>query len=503
MNDRMTEEELQARLRNLHGSVTLSQKDARALESLSRTGVFAPTSQTPRRGTSRRNLLLQVAGGVATVAVGGAVAVAILLSHGHLRQNPVPQSNGIEQALSAGAPAAIGPTPARSFVWLTGVITDPPQPSGGQSARITGTSVAVVDWSGVVRYRFQLPHPAAGDVPTGIQAISTDGTRALLDDGTVLDQTGAVVGKIPLLKMPGQPGNSMRWMSDGKHVCAATSNEPVAPYVAPAPKGQPNPSPLPVPPYARAGADHSLTLKVFGLDGSVRTVATVGSGPLGVGSGFFGDSVGVLACNPTTDLAVVARYHDADTSAAGRQSSTNMTVSLWAIKLSTGAVLFHTPETRMALGRAFFFGSENGRLAVQFLWNSKVWGSETDVVLEMPSGRVVPVLDAEASSDTPGLSSDGTRILRRVVNLGGTTTELKLIDASDGRVIRRVTIPGIHGATAVALPGGSAFMLQVENYLALVDGNGGVTLLHPDVTLSGPGNTGPGGVGLTWSGVQG
>jgi hypothetical protein len=32
----------------------------------------------------------------------------------------------------------------------------------------------------------------------------------------------------------------------------------------------------------------------------------------------------------------------------------------------------------------------------------------------------------------------------------------------------------------------------------LVDGNGGVTLLHPDVSLSGNG-----GVGLTWSGVQG
>jgi hypothetical protein len=443
-------------------------------------------------------LLLQVAGGLATVAVGGAVAVAILLSHGHLRQNPLTQANGIEQALTAGAPAAIGPTPARSFVWLTGVVTDPAQPTGNQGARVTGMRVAVIDWSGTVRYRFQLPHPTAGDVPTAIQTISTDGTRALLDDGTVLDQTGAVVGRIPSLKMTGMPGNSIRWMSDGKHVCAAVSNEPVAPFVAPPPKGQPNPSPLPVPPYAKPGADHSVSLKVLGLDGSVRTVATVGSGPLSVGSGFFGDSVGVLACNPTTDLAVVARYHDADTSAAGQQSTTNMTVSLWAIKLSTGAVLAHTPETRMALGRAFFFGSENGKLAVEFLWNSKVWGSETDVVLEMPSGRTVPVLDEEASPDTAGLSADGTRILRRVVNKAGTTTELKLIDASDGRVIRRVSIPGIHGAAGVALPGGSAFMLQVEGYLALVDGNGGVTLVHPDVSLSGNG-----GVGLTWSGVQG
>jgi hypothetical protein len=503
MNEGMTEEELQGRLRSLHGSVTLSQKDTRALKSLAASTVFDPARQTLRGAEATRNLLLRVAGGAATVVLGGAVAVAILLTHGHLRQNPVTQPNGIEQALSGGAPAAIGPTPARSFVWLSGVVTDPPQPTGSQGARVTGMTVAVLDWAGSVRYRFQLPHPAAGNLPTAIQAISADGTRAVLDDGTVLDQTGSVVGRIPSLKMTGQPGNSVRWMSDGKHVCSAVSNEPVAPYVAPPPKGQPNPSPLPVPPYAKPGADHSVTLKVFGLDGSVRTIATVGSGPLSVGSGFFGDSVGVLACNPTTDLAVVARYHDADTSAAGQQSTTNMTVSLWAIKLSTGAILYHTPETRMALGRAFFFGSENGKLAVQFLWNSKVWGSETDVVLEMPSGRAVPVLDSEASPDTAGLSADGTRILRRVVNLAGTSTELKLIDASSGRVIRRVAIPGIHGAAAVALPGGSAFMVQVEGYLAVVDGNGGITLLHPDVSFTGPGNPGPGSVGLTWSGVQG
>src|ERR1700731_426161 len=148
MTQRVTDEEVQRRLRGLHGSLTLSQTDARALENLSSISVFAPARQVPGRGGSRRHLLLQVAGGVATVAIGGAVAVAILLSHGYLRQNPLPQSNGIEQALSAGAPAAIGPTPARSFVWLTGVITDPPRPTGGPRARVTGTIVAVLDWSG-------------------------------------------------------------------------------------------------------------------------------------------------------------------------------------------------------------------------------------------------------------------------------------------------------------------------------------------------------------------
>ncbi|HYM50690.1 MAG TPA: hypothetical protein VET65_08975, partial [Candidatus Limnocylindrales bacterium] len=197
--------------------------------------------------------------------------------------------------------------------------------------------------------------------------------------------------------------------------------------------------------------------------------------------------------NPGTDLAVVARYHDADNNPAD-QSTTNMTVSLWAIKLSTGTTLFHQPETRMALGRAFFFGSENGKLAVEFLWNSKVWGSETDSVLQIPSGTPVPVLDAEPIPDTPAVSADGTRILRRLVDQTNNQTDLELIDASSGQIIRRVVIPSLVGAGAVAQPGGSGFMVQVENYLALVDRDGGVSLLHPKIKLNGPGGVGLGGM---------
>jgi len=499
MNQRITTDDVQQRLRGLRESLTMSQEDGRALDGLEGASAFERVQahtlrQTRPRAGARRKLLRQLSAGAATLVAAGAIALAVLLTHGHVHPQPVAQSDGIEQALSGGVPAAMGPTPERAFVWLTGVIT---QGTGNQSGRVTGMRVDVLDWAGTVRYRFQLPHATPPDVPMAIQAISADGTRALLDDGTVLDQTGAVVGRIPSLKTNGQPGKSTRWMSDDKHVCSAASNEPVGPYVAPPPKGQPNPSPTARPPYTKAGADHSVTLKAFGLDGSVRTIATVGTGPLGVPSGDFGDSTSVLSCSPSSDLAVVARYHDADTT-AGHQTTTNMTASLWAVKLSTGQILFHTPETRMALGRAFFFGSENGKLAVQFLWNSKVWGGETDAVLEMPSGRRVPVLEAEPSSDTPGLSSDGTRILRRVIDPASGKTVLKLVDASDGRVIRRVVIPAIVGATAVAQPGSSSFMAQVEGYLALVDGNGGITLLHPDLTVGGAS-----GLGLSWSGVQG
>lgn len=450
---------------------------------------------------TRRKLLPRLAGAGATLLVAGAVAVVVLVTHGHAHQKPMTQAEAVLQALTAGAPAAIGPVPDRSFVWLTQTLIQP-QGTGNQGGQLAGVTVNVLDWTGTVRYHFQVPHSTLPQGFNDIQAISADGTRALLDDGTVLNETGAVIGKIPSLKSDGPVQSHVRWMSDDSRVCAAVSNEPVEPAIVMPPKGQGTPPPRSLPVYAKPGADHSVTLKLFGLDGSVRLVATVGRGDLGEPSGYMPDSTSVLACNPKSDLVVIARYHDADNNPAA-MSTTNMTVSLWAIKLSTGAVLYHQPETRMALGRTFFFGSENGQLAVEFLWNSKVWGSETDVVLQIPSGHPVPVLESEASPDTPGLSADGTRVIRRVVNLAGTQTDLKLIDASNGRVIRRVVIPTIVGAAAVAEPGGSSFMVQVENYLVLVDGDGGITQIHPALIGGQPGSVGPG-VGLpSLPGLQG
>jgi hypothetical protein len=450
---------------------------------------------------TRRKLLPRVAGAGATLLVAGTVAVVVLLTHGLAHQQTTAQGDPVLQALTAGAPAAVRSVSNRSFVWLIGTVVQP-QGAGNQGGQWAGVSVNVMDWTGRVRYHFQIPHSSLPEGFNDIQAISADGTRALLDDGSVLNETGAIIGTIPSLKSNGPAQSHVRWMSDGRRVCAAVSNAPVEPTIVLPPKGQGTPPPRTLPVYAQPGADHSVTLKLFGLDGSVRTVATVGRGDLGEPSGYMPDSTSVLACNPKSDLVVVTRYHDADNNPADN-STTNMTVSLWAIKLSTGAVLYHQPETRMALGRAFFFGSENGALAVEFLWNSQVWGSETDAVLQIPSGHPVPVLEFEASPDTAGLSADGTRIIRRVVNRAGTQTDLKLIDASNGRVIRRVVIPTVVGAVAVAEPGGSSFIVQVENYLVLVDGDGGITQIHPALTGGKPSSTGPG-VGLpSLPGLQG
>jgi hypothetical protein len=421
-------------------------------------------------------------------------ALVVMVGPNLFRHTRGTQPVGVAKALSAGLPATISPRAEGRFVWLTQVNLQPTNFPSGHSSVETGITVHIVDWTGAARYQFQLPHPTTPNTPTDIQTISADGTRALLDDGTVIDQTGKVVGKIAGLLSNSPFGNRVKWMSDNSAVCTAISNQPVAPPPTgpPPPKSQGpgpsqvSPSPVPAPPYAEPGADHSVTLKRFGLNGNVTSIATVGAGSLGEPSGAQADMTSVLSCSPSSDLAVVARYHDATNNATNPTAeSNNMTVALWAIRLSTGAVLYRQPETRMALGRAFFFGSQNGQLVVEFLWNSKVWGSETDVVLQMPSGHPVP-LTAAPIPDTAGLSADGTRILRRVVE--ATDTAIELIDASTGRVIRRVVIPGIVGASAVAEPGGSSFMVDVDGHFALVDGHGGISVLNLGFRPGGPDN---------------
>lgn len=448
--------------------------------------------------TTRRRLFPQLAGAAVTLAVGVAVAVVVLLTHGHSALQP-PRTTSFAAALAAGEPATMGAGTNNAFVWFTAPITQPAQQPG--SFTVTGTKVDVIDWMGGLRYHFSLPQ-ANAQTPTGIQAISIDGRRALLDDGTVIDQTGKVLTHIPALAST-MPFGGARWLNDDSGVCVALSNEPQGPTVPTHPKGQGPPIVWPTPYRSLPGADHSVTLKVFGLNGSVRTVATVGTGTLPGPSGAMGDYTAVLTCNRSSEIAVISRIHDADVKDVNPQpgqasSSTNMTVSLWAVKLSTGELLGHTPEARSALGIGVLFGSENGALALERLWNSKQWGADTDAVLHMPSGQAVPVLDVEPIPDTTAISADGTRILRRLVDPSLQKTSLVLIDASDGHIIRRITVNALIGAVAVPEPSGSGFMVQVNEYVAVVDGSGGGSLIHPDIDVAGPLRQQPG-MAMTYS----
>ena len=433
--------------------------------------------------------------GTVAVSLGVTAAFAIALyaglglrhtQHGQphpiTSQNPQPQHTQPvpigPNSLTAGPPASIAPTATQSFLWFTGQAAQ--QSPGANSA----THVDVLDWTGQIRYQFVLP--TTPNEPTGIQSVSADGTRALLLDGTVIDETGTRVGSIA--GRGSSPfASDAHWLSDDSGICVATSSEPTQPP-------QPSPPTFGATPAPTPGADHSVTLTILDVDGHARSVATVGGGSLGEPSGNQPDIASVLSCSRASDLAVVARYHDAtDDSAGTEQTATNMMASLWAIQLSTGKVLFHQPETKMALGRPFFFGSLDGKLAVEFLWNSVVAGSEVDRVIHIPSGLTVPVTDYEPAPDTPALSADGTRILRRVVYPDTNQTSLELIDAATGNVIRRLVFPSIVAASAVAEPVASSFMVQVNGQLVFMDGQGGITEMHP-----------PAGVAFPWRpGAQG
>jgi hypothetical protein len=463
---------------------------------LARFATFAPApnisrTQVDRAALSPRGLAAPRLRRRLTSVIVAAVVVSamVLLLIGGLalrnRTQPLPQ---IPQTLFGGPAAKPVPNANHKFVWLTGMtVTRPTPPCGGCASTVT-VRVDVIDWTGAVRYHFDLPRSTLPDTFNDVATVSADGTRALLTDGRVLDQTGRVIGDIRGLSSEGPGSSAARWLADDSGLCVATSNEPIAPTVPLPPKGATPTPTAPKPPYALPGAEHSVTLKVYMLDGQVRTVATVGSGSLGEPSGAEPDGTSVLSCDPGANIAVIARYHDAGNDfnlPVGATLGADTTVSLWAVRLSSGAVLFHTPETRIAEGRPFFFGSENGALAVEFLWNNKVLGSEIDTVLHMPSGRAVPVRDDEPIPDTPALSADGTRILRRFENAANTQTTIELIDAATGTIIRSVVIPMGVGATAVADPGGSSFLVDVEGQLALVDQYGGISRLATTGPLTG------------------
>lgn len=423
----------------------------------------------------RRRALPRVAAIALATGVVAAFTIALVFGVG-LRGH---RSTTTAESFSDGMPAEVPADARSSYVWLMG----PPvrQPSTGS---ITAFQVDVIDWTGALRHQFQLPGVSA--TPQSIRAISADGTRALLSDGTVLDETGAVVGHIQALPFENGPASTgVRWADDDNTVCEAVSHQQQVQASPPAAPGA-TPPPASLPPWALPGADHSVALEVIKLgDPSGRLtniVASVGGGAIGEPSGTFPDSTSVLSCSPKNDIAVIARYHDA-TDPTAEQTAGTMTASIWAVRISTGQVLFHQPETAMASGRPFFFGSQSGNLAVEFLWNSVTAGSEVDKVIHIPSGAAVPVTDAEAVPDTPAVSADGTRILRRVVDTVHHVTRLELLDASDGSVIRAFVLHGVQGAMAVAH--GTSFLVQVDGKLVVIDQVGGSTVLDTPVTLGG------------------
>ena len=327
--------------------------------------------------------------------------------------------------------------------------------------------IAVLDWTGTLRYRFSLPELTLDGrgVPDWIVSISPDGTRAVLADGRVIDQSGRTVATVLALAATsalGSPGAlAVTWESDDSGLCIAGPTE-----VLDAPSTWASGSSL-------AGTYTSLALDVLPINGQLQRVATLDVGPSPIS---VNDPNAVLACNPRTDTALVLNFSGSDE-------------SLWAVRLSTGAVPYHQqPAVHASGGDTYVLGSLGGSLAGEFGAGStaagRAAGCDSGAVLHIPSGLPVPGIAALSCPFLGAISADGTRILLSNTDFTGTSvwapgtrTLLKLIAASNGATVRSVTLPGNVSVSAVASPSGADFMLKVEGYLVLVDDSGGVSRL--------------------------
>jgi hypothetical protein len=447
--------------------------NARLTEYLDRYTTFAlPAHDIAARATRLPARRTRAAPGSAVRAIGGTAlalavvtALVVVLGVGFGLRSHTQTAQPNAAPLFSGPPARSVPNPRNTFAWFTAtnyfLFVPSPAPKGGPEPApgsqpglvATGLRVVVLDWTGAVRYRFTIAastlDPSA--IPA-IETISADGTRALLSNGVVLDQTGAVVGAIAGLKhFAGTP----RWTSDDTGVCAATDV---------------------------AGR---LSLGLYGVDGARRVITSVADNVAVAIRGFVASSV--LSCDPQTNVAVVARYrYEAVSAKQCAPPATSCVVSvdtveaaLWGIRMSDGTVLMHQADKTVAEGEPFWYGSENGALAAEFVTRGVA-------VVDIPSGGEMLQDSGPSSSNLPAVSADGTRILWTVENASGTQLTMDLTDAADGATIRSVTIHGrsLPPVLALAYPGGSSFMIDVEGELLLLDSSGGISRLPTTINLS-------------------
>ena len=454
--------------------------NARLVDYLGRYTTFAmPASESRRRaGTTTSGRAVP---GSAARSIGGSVlalaviaALVVILGVGFGLRSRTLTTQPETSSLFSGARATNVANPRDNYVWFTATSavasgtalvsqagTEPaPRSQPGLSA--TGLRVAVVDWTGAVRYHFTIDRSRLDpNVLPEIELISTDGTRALLNDGTVINQTGAVVGTIrDLANATGTP----RWTSDARDVCAASDS------------------------------GGRLALRVYSLDGTNRLIASIPD-PAN-GEIVQAPIASVLSCSPESNLAVVARpgYNVSHTHACStpelRQctmtSITLVPTALWAIRMSSGALAFHEPTLGFAGFETVLYASENGALAAESLWHMDGKQSfDSTAVRRVPSGSAVPGLLETGLLDLPAVSADGMLVLATAENVARTVLSINLVSALDGHVIRTVAIRGssLLAAGAAAYPEGSSFMIDVDGELALLDSRGGISRLATSLDL--------------------
>lgn len=266
----------------------------------------------------------------------------------------------------------LGPPNANSgpLIWYATAPSSGPQPQA--------TTDVAVDWNGGT---VGILHEQ------GNIGQSPDGSRLLTGAGSLVDQTGRVVGQLTSLK--GGPG----WGDDSRQRCFMSTADGALPT------GNGEPAWLFTSPIGTAG--HRLVqLGEFGGQ----------SGP------------SVLACSPSTDRAVVAE----DVIFYVRE--------VWVLQLSTGAVLYHHVyiDGQVASVVASHDGRYLAELSMLSHGNPIVLGdtqirrtSDGAVLARIPHQRV------------EGFSWDGSRIVTTPANPSGVAGEVEVVDWQHNSVVWR------------------------------------------------------------------
>ncbi|HXZ99726.1 MAG TPA: hypothetical protein VEK76_05190 [Candidatus Binatia bacterium] len=444
---------------------------------------------------------------VSVVLVGALVAgFAITRGTAGTPRSSDPVVSALESGAGPAAPVAGG---TASYVWLTSASLLYPRgcaPAGGSPPGCQATQtvrVDVIDWSGALRHQFVLPRdPAYPSSADAIVAVSPDGTRALLRDGRVIDDAGHVVTEItamsPLLEDFAAPAGEIgdlgvTWLSDDSGVCVAGPSSWIR---------DPGAASKALQSGSSGGSPDGLTLEEVLLRGTVRTVASLAlPAPVATADLAPPPTWGVaeataVACDQTSDSASIAiawqlssdeasAGPSASSTASGAASSPTSHALLgsvigplsWALRLSTGAVLYERSwRGSPPDGTAWFYASGDGSLLADYRPSGS--GCARLALVRLPSGSPIPVSGLPLCAGVLGIGSDSSRLLTIGSSTGGgTATVLDLLDASSGRIVRQVRLPGYFQAQAAAAPYGTEFILLIDGHLFLVDSAGGISEL--------------------------
>ena len=270
-------------------------------------------------------------------------------------------------------------------------------------------TVYSLDWTGSPHATIRIAQaagvgPKNGPAPRMIRSVSPDGSRLLLSDGTVLDQSGHPVGQIDQTA-----GFGARWAEDDAHLCELT-----------------------VPGYAsfKGGTlEGPVSLLWTSLTSKPRTVAIVGSAGAT-------DSVEVVACKRGTDRAVVMQSTIVGVPNRNTMSAISAAKELMVIEISTGRFLYrHTypigsqplSGTEAVVSRDGNYAAESLHYAALEMKRSRDPASAT-TIRELPSGRELGTID---SGNVVAFSGDDSLVLT-TTSPAADSLQSQLIDWKSG-----------------------------------------------------------------------